>query len=282
MRPGLKGTLVIFFCVCVIAWFSDGTRREISLAAPATGAAAAQNAQLRNDLKWVFGGKPQKGWYLYTALISRLIDTKRDPASDGFASALEHWQKKSGIAATGVLDEDTFYKMIGEWQDQRLKDRTVAEPNQLVTAPSTDFWDPQRDEELRKVERDTYFAYKRMVAAAIADKSLGLGRANKNQLAPGEKFLKIISAFRSREYQEKLRREQPNAGRAGLAVNSPHFTGRALDVYVGGDPVDTNDPNRTIQVNTRVYLWLVKNAGRFGFKPYFYEPWHWEYVGTGK
>ena len=81
--------------------------------------------------------------------------------------------------------------------------------------------------------------------------------------------------------QEQLRRQSPNAGSAGLAVNSPHFTGRALDLYVGGDPVDTKDANRAIQVNTPVYKWLVRNAARFGFRPYFYEPWHWEYVGEG-
>ena len=91
--------------------------------------------------------------------------------------------------------------------------------------------------------------------------------------------MKIISAFRSREYQEKLRRESPNSGSAGLAVNSPHFTGRALDLYVGGEPVDTRDSNRAVQVETRVYQWLVRNADRFGFRPYCYEPWHWEYVG---
>jgi LAS superfamily LD-carboxypeptidase LdcB len=90
--------------------------------------------------------------------------------------------------------------------------------------------------------------------------------------------LKIVSSFRSRDYQDNLRRQSPNAGSAGLAVNSPHFTGRALDLYVGGSPVDTNDANRALQVNTPVYRWLVKNAGRFGFRPYFYEPWHWEYV----
>jgi LAS superfamily LD-carboxypeptidase LdcB len=117
-----------------------------------------------------------------------------------------------------------------------------------------------------------------MLAAAIADPTLKLDHVAADQLAPTEQFFKIISAHRSREYQEKLRRESPNAGSAGLAVNSPHFTGRALDLYVGGDPVDTRDSNRAIQVNSPVYQWLVRNAERFGFRPYFYEPWHWEYV----
>ena len=247
--------------------------------------AAQRNALLRTDLNWIFGSKQQRGWYLYTSLISRLIDTKHEPASTGFAGALARWQKKSGLAPSGMLDDETLYKMIGEWQGKRIKDRTPAHPGQLLTAPVSDFFDPTRAEELRMVERDAYFAYKRMVAAAVADRSLGLGRnleGSKGELAAGEKFLKIISSFRSREYQEKLRRESPNSGSAGLAVNSPHFTGRALDLYVGGDPVDTRDSNRAIQVQTRVYLWLVRNAERFGFRPYFYEPWHWEYVGGGK
>jgi LAS superfamily LD-carboxypeptidase LdcB len=160
----------------------------------------------------------------------------------------------------------------------RLKDRTVANPDQLLTAPISDFYDPTRAEELRQVERRTYAAYKRMVSAAAADRSLGLARTTRGQLASSEKYLKIISAFRSREYQDKLRREAPNSGSAGLAVNSPHFTGRALDLYVGGEPVDTRDSNRALQVETRVYQWLVRNAERFGFRPYCYEPWHWEYV----
>jgi len=167
--------------------------------------------------------------------------------------------------------------MIKAWQEARLQDRSLAQPEQLLTAPIADFYDPTRAEELRQVEKQTYAAYKKMVAAAVADRSLGLDH-NGKQLAAGEKYLKIISAFRSKEYQEKLRRESPNSGSAGLAVNSPHFTGRALDLYVGGDPVDTKDANRAIQVKTPAYQWLVRNAARFGFRPYFYEPWHWEYV----
>jgi hypothetical protein len=243
------------------------------------GAAAARNAQLRAELKWLFGKKPQRGWYLYTPLISSLLNTKSDPASDDFAAAVARWQKKSGLAPSGVLDEESLYRMIEGWQDSRLKDRSPAQPQQLLTAPSSDFFDPERLEELRQVERQTYAAYKRLVAAAISEKSLGLGHVSNKELAPGEKYLKIISAFRSREYQDKLRRESPNAGSAGLAVNSPHFTGRALDLYVGGEPVETNDPNRAIQVQGKIYLWLVRNAGSYGFQPYFYEPWHWEYVG---
>lgn len=246
----------------------------------AFGAAASRNTALRYELNWAFGGKQQRGWYLYAPLISRTIETEKDSATNDFAGALSRWQKGFGLAADGVLDDETLYKMVAEWQSARLKDKTPAQAGQLLLAPASDFYDPSRPEELRQVERETYAAYKRMVAAAVADPSLDLKGDASGGLAPEEKFMKIVSSFRSREYQENLRRQSPNSGRAGLAVNSPHFTGRALDLYVGGEPVETKDANRALQVQTPVYRWLVRNADRFGFKPYYYEPWHWEYVGT--
>ena len=237
---------------------------------PAFNAAASQNVALRNELAWTFGGKQQTGWHLYDLLIGKTVNSEHEPLSNDFAGSLSKWQKKSGLGSSGVLDENTLMAMISQWQRNRLKVRTPATQDQLMLAPSSDFYDPSRAPELRQVERKTYEAYKEMVAAAHADRALNL--------SPKDKYFKIISSFRSSEYQAELRRKSPNAGSAGLAVNSPHFTGRALDIYVGGDPVDTKDANRAIQVNTPAYRWLVRNAERFGFRPYFYEPWHWEYV----
>ena len=241
--------------------------------------AAARNTVLKYELGWAFGGKQQRGWYLYTPLISRLLETEGEAAGSDFASALSRWQTAAGLRPSGVLDGETLYRMVSTWQGARLMNKEYATPDRLLQAPPSDFYDPTRADALRQVERETYAAYKRMVAAALADPSLGLKAAADGGLAPEEKYLKIVSSFRSREYQERLRRQSPNSGRAGLAVNSPHFTGRALDIYVGGEPVETKDSNRAIQVQTRVYKWLVRNADRFGFRPYYYEPWHWEYVG---
>jgi LAS superfamily LD-carboxypeptidase LdcB len=231
-------------------------------------AAAERNATLKNELTWTFGGKQQRGWYLYEPLIGKTLNTDHESTTSDFAAALAAWQKKMRLSADGVLDENSLMRMISQWQSNRLKNRTYATPDQLLTAPPGDFYDPGRAAELRQVERNTYEAYKQMVAAARADRTLDL---------PSQ-YLKIVSAFRSRDYQDQLRQKSPNSGPAGLAVNSPHFTGRALDLYVGGDPVDTKDSNRAIQTNTPAYRWLVRNAERFGFRPYFYEPWHWEYV----
>jgi len=267
--------------VMIVEPNGSNTAKTITTPGTSTGPfedAAAKNTVFRDQLTWTFGGKQQRGWYLYDSLLRQTLSTQTSTATSDFAAALSTWQESRRLSPEGILDENALMEVVSFWQNNRLKDRTPATTDQLITAPASEFYDPERDAELRQVERNTYAAYKRMLAAAIADPTLKLDHVAADQLAPTEQFFKIISAHRSREYQEKLRRESPNAGSAGLAVNSPHFTGRALDLYVGGDPVDTRDSNRAIQVNTPVYQWLVRNAERFGFRPYFYEPWHWEYV----
>ena len=261
-------------------------RADVAAAAPEKkdsslfAEAAARNTALKYELSWAFGGKQQRGWYLYTPLISQMLEMDGEAAGPEFASALSRWQAAAGLRPTGVLDGETLYHMVSTWQGARLKNKEYATPDRLLQAPPSDFYDPTRADALRQVERQTYAAYKRMVAAAAADPSLGLKVTAEGELAPEEKFLKIVSSFRSREHQASLRAQSPGSGRAGLALNSPHFTGRALDLYVGGEPVETRDSNRALQVQTPAYRWLVANAGRFGFRPYYYEPWHWEYVGT--
>lgn len=294
-NPILHVVMIIALAAClaltfVVARSSDGQAKGGPSVAPTTrvtsrttatsafAAAATQNATLRDELTWKFGGKQQHGWYLYNLLISKTLDTEHDTDTSDFAAAIAKWQKRTGLGMSGILDENSLMRMISQWQSDRLKTRDVADPSQLMTAPPADFFDPSRAPELRQVERNTYAAYKKMLAAAIADPTLKLAHTSSEDLAAKEQYFKIVSAFRSRDYQDELRRKSPNSGSAGLAVNSPHFTGRALDLYVGGDPVDTKDANRAIQVNTPAYRWLVRNAERFGFRPYFYEPWHWEYV----
>jgi D-alanyl-D-alanine carboxypeptidase len=244
-------------------------------------AASSSNVQLQTTLEWSFGGKVQHGWNLYTPLIDDLIGAGVDAGGSEFAMRLSLWQREKGIEPSGVLDGETWSQMVAKFQSRRNLGRPYFAPNQLVTIPISDCYDPTRAEELRSAEGETFAAYKRMVAAAVADSSLGLQVGGNGQLASNEKFLKIVSAFRSPAYQQQLRRQSPSSGSAGLAINSPHSTGRALDLYVGGEPVSTKDENRTLQTQTGVYRWLVKNAARFGFQPYFYEPWHWEYVGVG-
>jgi zinc D-Ala-D-Ala carboxypeptidase len=266
----LPRCLAVVICYLLLALAKAERRLPVSAnsdTAAAFGVAAEQNARLRLELNWTFGAKPQRGWLLYTPLIQRLINTDSAPETNAFAQALADWQRSAELAPAGVLDQETWMKMVSVFQSRRIKDHSTPAPKQLTLVPSSDFFDAERPEDLRYVERQAYEAYKKLVAAAEGDLSL----------SSDENWLKVISAFRSPAYQAQLRKQSPRSGRAGLALNSPHFTGRALDLYVGGEPVSTNDRNRAIQVNTKVYQWLVKNAERFDFYPYFYEPWHWEY-----
>jgi hypothetical protein len=246
----------------------------VALVAP--GAAAA-NARLSTDAVWLFGSKTQRGWSIYIPLICNQIGTDADVGTTDFALAVARWQRKNGLPPSGVLDSETWSAMVRSFQSQRIKDRAYPSPSEMVTAPPSEFYDPERPQELRQVRSDAYQAYKRMLAAATADLHLADGPNAESAVKPAGQYLLIISAFRSREYQDQLRKRSPRSGRAGLAVNSPHFSGCALDLYVGGEPVSTKDENRSLQTATPVYHWLVKNAARFGFRPYFYEPWHWEY-----
>ena len=249
-------------------------------AGAAYAAAARQNAALRHEIDWVFGGKRQRGWWLYQTLIAQTVGAEAGADSGDFAAAISRWQQGAGLQPSGVLDRATWMKMVQTWQSRRLGSSAYPPPDQLVTVSSAEFYDPARAAELRQVERTTYAAYRRMLAAAAAEPSLGLKLTPAGELDESEKFFKIVSAYRSKEYQDRLRRLDPGAGRAGLARHSPHFTGRALDLYVGGyDPVSTKDDNRALQTQTPAYKWLVRNAERFGFRPYFFEPWHYEYVG---
>jgi zinc D-Ala-D-Ala carboxypeptidase len=232
-------------------------------------AAPQRIAETKNKLV-----KPQSSWQLYELLILNTIRVD-NLSNKNFVATLKQWQQSADLPATGILDHASWLKMVEQWQIRRSKDRTIPPPEKLVTVAASEFYDPERPVDLRMVERETYAAYQRMIAAAAKELQLPLDADGK--IAAAEKSLKIISAFRSPEYQKKLRQLSPNSGRAALAVNSPHFTGRALDLFVGGDPVSTKDANRAIQVNTKAYRWLVKNAEKFGFIPYFYEPWHWEY-----
>lgn len=252
--------------------------------------AAEMNLKLRDDLNWEFGGKPQHGWRLYAPLVCQLVGAEgksADAASRTFAEKIARWQFGVGLPKTGIIDQETWYRMIATWQERRLKEKFAATPDKLTLAAASEWYDPTREADLRKVEAKTYAAYRKMLAAALADKSLQLltvrDREGKRELAFDEKRLKLISAFRSQEYQNQLRaRAGGNPSSAGLAKVSAHLTGHALDIYIAGEPVDTNYANRALQVNSPVYLWLVKHARKFGFVPYFYEPWHWEYIGDGK
>lgn len=125
-----------------------------------------------------------------------------------------------------------------------------------------------RDKLLRPVAAKAWFAMRAAAAGAGID-------------------LLLISAFRSADYQMHLIRAKRARGMAIddiLRVNAPpgyseHHTGLAIDVGSAG--VAALDEAFE---NTPAFVWLMANAGRFGFamsyprnnaQGYLYEPWHW-------
>jgi LAS superfamily LD-carboxypeptidase LdcB len=126
----------------------------------------------------------------------------------------------------------------------------------------------------RLLRRDVLHSYRQMVAAA---------RAEVPEIRADPELLQIFSGFRDPEADAARCAAERNCDGLRRAVCSPHRTGTAVDLYVGqllGMGVDSTHPDsRRHMSEGATYRWLVKNAGRFGFVPYLYEPWHWEWVG---
>lgn len=95
--------------------------------------------------------------------------------------------------------------------------------------------------------------------------------------------IKLASAWRAHRWES---REQYEAvlvakfgsireGKRWLAFDSPHETGLAIDIGVGGLTPSRSTVN--FQRKQPLHQWLVAHAWEYGFHPYKVEPWHWEF-----
>jgi len=78
-------------------------------------------------------------------------------------------------------------------------------------------------------------------------------------------------------YREAMQRRYGSAakGTRWVAYASAHETGLAVDFGAGGlEPKSATVEGQRL---TPLHRWLVKNAYRFGWRPYLAEPWHWEF-----
>lgn len=242
------------------------------------GAAFANSVSIYS-LEWSPFGQAEYGWGAYLPLLQREIRTDCPPGTVDFAQALSQWQGRYALTPTGVFDAATFQTLKGVLQERRLfvMARTRNEcpeppPLNMLGYLSPD--EEHADRLTRLLRRDVLDAYRQMVAAA---------RREVPQVAADPELLQIFSAFRDPEADAARCAAQGNCDGLRRAVCSPHRTGTAVDLYVGhieGVGVDSTDPaSRTHMARGATYRWLVQNAGRFGFVPYLYEPWHWEWVG---
>ncbi len=242
-------------------------------------APALANALSASWLTWPPFGAVERGWVTYLPLLQKELGTDCAPNTPDFAVALAGFQTRHRLPATGVFDPATFEVLKGVLQERRpfvmarVRDE-CPDPPPLRELGYLVESEEHADRLTRLLRRDVLDAYRRMVAAA---------RAEVPEVNADPELLQIFSGFRDPEADAARCAAERNCDGLRRAVCSPHRTGTAVDLYVGqfmGMGVDSTRPDsRRHMSEGPTYRWLVRNAGRFGFVPYLYEPWHWEWVG---
>lgn len=244
--------------------------------APAFDAAAARNTADIDALVWMPYGPEETGWRTYAPRIAVEIASNCAYESPGFANALAGWQSAHNRPSTGVMDQQTFSLMKVRWHLQRPF-VILSREGGCPPAPSPDALATARPEEVHgsrpmQLRADALAAYRRMVAdARVADPAIARDR----------QALLIFSGYRSPLENDVTCLLRGGCDNVTRAPCSAHRTGLALDIVVGAAPggrVDSTDnANRLAQSRTPTYRWLVRNAHRYGFVNYVFEPWHWEW-----
>lgn len=238
--------------------------------------AASDNAYSLTTLDWSPLGSPERGWEVYLPLIANEIATVCPPQSPAFAEALGRWQKAHRLTPDGRMTPQTFAAMYQVWHARRPFSRIdpmncPAPPpdSELATAePGESYGNPAR------LRPGALVALRRMRAAAFSTDP---------QIAADKRNLQIFSGYR------EPMADMARCFTSGTCDNrrrtwcSAHRTGTAADLFVGDAPGFGPDSTayeaRLYLSRTPTYRWLVKNAWRFGFVNYAYEPWHWEWTG---
>lgn len=240
-------------------------------------AAARANAATLSTLAWAPFRRPETGWETYAPFVAREIATTCAPGDPAFAAALATWQAGQKRPATGLFSAGDFETMRVVSHRRRPfvlayanGCPVAADPTQLAPATKAEGYSGKAI----SLRRDVLDAYRRMVAAA---------RAEVPAMAADARMLTIFSGYRPPS-EEAARCAGRDCTGPARVLCSPHRTGTAVDMYVGEAPGlrpdTTEDANRLFQSKTPVYRWLVANADRFGFYPYVFEPWHWEWAGA--
>lgn len=244
------------------------------------GGSAAVDAASVWNMAWSPFGAAEYGWETYLPLIQRELGTACAPGTPAFAEALARFQARYDLTITGRFDADTFQVFRGIWQERRpfIMARVRGE-DCPEAASQRDLGYLQLDEEhadriTRLLRYDVLHAYRALRAAA---------RREVPEIAADPELLQVFSGWRDPAADAARCAAEGNCDGQRRAVCSPHRTGTAIDLYVGhveGLGVDSTRPeSRAYMSRGATYRWLVANAHRFGFVPYVFEPWHWEWTG---
>jgi D-alanyl-D-alanine carboxypeptidase len=235
--------------------------------------AASQNAASLNTMIVQPFGAPEPGWEVYAPLIAHEVGTACGPQTAGFAAAFSRWQAAHGLSVTGQVDAPALSILARTWLLRRPFVRamksgcpTPPAPQSLATAAAAESFGGKTIQARPAV----LAAYRRMIAAARA------------QIGVAPPLLTIASAYRGPD-EEAARCADGSCGTPAKARCSAHRTGLALDLYLGaapgGQPFSTAYEDRLFLSRTPAYRWLAAHADQFGFTPYPFEPWHWEWTG---
>ncbi|HEY5071602.1 MAG TPA: D-alanyl-D-alanine carboxypeptidase family protein [Caulobacteraceae bacterium] len=238
--------------------------------------AANLNARSVDHLAWSPFGRPETGWAIYEPLVAKEISTTCAPQSPSFAARVAAWQFAHRVGAAGVVDVATLMRMKLIWQARRpfvAASRracpAVPEQSSLARANAAESFGGKTIFLQPRALAD----YRRMIAAA---------RDELPRTSADRGVLSIFSGYRSPAYDEARCAKQRNCQGVTRASCSAHRTGLALDIYLGAAPGyapdSSADANRLFISRTLAYRWLARNAERFGFANYPFEPWHWEWV----
>ena len=237
-----------------------------------------ENAASLTTAPWSVLGRFETGWSVYAPLVAREVGAAGcGPDQPGFARALLTWQAAHALPPTGVMSADTLRALDRVWLGRRPF-VTATRDGGCPAPPPDDLLVAARPDEgysgkAVRLRAQAIAAYRQLVAAA---------RAELPELHADPRLLTIVSGYRSPQEQAAKCLGSGACGTASLARCSAHRTGLALDLFLGAapgfTPASSDDLNRATLSRSPAYRWLVSNAARFGFVPYPFEPWHWEYT----
>jgi hypothetical protein len=239
--------------------------------------AARRNQDNLHNMPVLTRSRVETGWAYYAPLIAHEIGTACGPATPAFAVRLAAWQFVHKLGRTGVMDPPTIAAMKTGWDlrrpfvvASRLGCPAPPPEASLATVPAEDSYGGMT----LKLRPAALAAYNRMLAAA---------RAESPQIASDRRLLTLFSAWRRPDAETARCVAEANCQGVARATCSAHLTGLAVDLDLGAAPGDrldsSDDANRLYISQGAAYRWLVANAARFGFVPYAFEPWHWEWTG---
>jgi len=244
------------------------------------GGSAQTNGASLWGLQWSPFGTVEYGWETYLPLVQKELATPCGPGTPAFAEALARFQEAHGLPMTGQFDGATFQVFRGLWQERRpfimarVRGEDCPDPPHQRDLGYLQLDEEHADRQTRLLRYDVLHAYRALRAAA---------RREVPEVAADPELLQIFSGWRDPEADAARCAAQGNCDGLRRAVCSPHRTGTAVDLYVGhleGLGVDSTSPvSREHMSRGPAYRWLVDNAHRFGFVPYVFEPWHWEWTG---